>query len=383
MLKLVDRLVWRDLLGPLLNSVFMFLMLLFTSAYLFKITDLMVKGAPFALVAKVALYSLPSLLTQTLPMGLLLGTLLAFGRISGDSEHIALHASGVSFYRLVRPVMWVGLLVGIAAFAWNEKVVPPAMREFYRLSQNAVENVKATEQALYYTVKRKNSEEVDEFVSVEGGYDAKTKSLRKVTILKMSDNPKRRGQPEVCIYADRVVARDARGTDWTFYDCRVTSLNPERNRKVWLENHYNEITTLPGKASLGRDFRGIMQADFTDNKQMTFVQLRDKINKERAQGSLNLEVTLANEFDLWSKVSLPLASLIFGLVAAPLGIRPQRGSRTMGFGIAVGIIFLYWVVHNWMYQVAKGGTLPPLLAAFAADILGLIAAAFLVSRTRQ
>src|SRR2546421_3992910 len=102
-MKLVDRLVWRDLLSPLLNSVLMFLMLLFTSAYLFKITDLLVKGAPFGLVAKVALYSLPSLLTQTLPMGFLLGTLLAFGRISGDSEHIALYASGVSFYRMVRP----------------------------------------------------------------------------------------------------------------------------------------------------------------------------------------------------------------------------------------------------------------------------------------
>jgi lipopolysaccharide export system permease protein len=380
MLKLVDRLVWRDLLGPLLNSVFMFLMLLFTSAYLFKLTDLLVKGASFGLVAKVGLYSLPSLLTQTLPMGLLLGTLLAFGRISGDSEHIALHASGVSFFRMVRPVMVLGLLVGLAAIAWNEKVVPPAMREFYRLSQNAVENVMATDKALYYTVKRKGSDEVDEFVNIHGGYDTKSRSLRKVTILKMSDNPKRLGQPEVCIYAERVVARDPRGADWTFYDCRVTYLDPERNRKRWVETHVAELTTLPGKARLGRDFRGIMQAEVSDNRQMTFVELRDKINRERAQGSLN---TLGDEFDLWSKISLPLASLIFGLVAAPLGLRPQRGSRTMGFGIAVGIIFLYWVVHNWMFQVAKGGGLAPILAAFAADILGLIAAAFLVSRTRQ
>jgi lipopolysaccharide export system permease protein len=141
------------------------------------------------------------------------------------------------------------------------------------------------------------------------------------------------------------------------------------------------MRVLPDKVSLGKDFKGIIVAEATDNRQMTFRQLRDKINLKRAQSDPS---SLGDEFDLWSKIAFPLASLIFGLVAAPLGIRPQRSSRTtMGFGIAISIIFLYWFVHQWMFQVGKGGTLPPFIAAFTADAIGLVTAVVLIARTRQ
>lgn len=379
-MRLVDRLLLREVSGPLFNSVLMFLMLLFTSAYLFKMTDLLVRGASFTLVAQVALYSLPMLVTQTLPMGLLLACLLAFGRLSGDSEHIALFASGISFYRAVWPIAGVGLLLSVLAFAWNETVVPPATREFYRLQQKALENIQETEKPLRYDVKRKGEESVDEVVIIEGGYNAKTKTVRKVTIVKMSDEPLRKGMPEAVIYADHATVRDPKGHDWTFYDGYVKYLRPDPNSRVQADLHFQEARTLPKNVRMERDFASIMQSDVTDNRRMTFRQLRDKINRERAQGSLS---TLGDEVDLWSKLSLPLASLIFGLVGAPLGIQPQRGGKTMGFGIAIGIIFVYWVVHNWMFQVGKGGGLPPLLASFTADLLGVAAAAVLVARTRQ
>jgi lipopolysaccharide export system permease protein len=379
-MKYVDRLVWRELFGPLVSSVLMFLMLLFTSAYLIKLTDLMVQGAPFSVVAKVGFYSLPLLITQTLPMGLLLGTLLAFGRLSGDSEHIALYACGVSFYRIARPVAVTGLVVGVLAIVWNETVVPPATSEMYRLQQTVVETIKATDRPLHYVDKKKDSEKVDIVVIIDGGYDVRSRMLRRVTIIKMSDE--KPGLPDVVVYADRAVARDAKGLDWEFFDAYVKYLRPDPESTVQADTYFKVLRTLPKGVSLERDFKGILQAEVTDNRRMTFVQLRDKIREERAQGD-PARVADGDEFDLWSKVSLPLASLIFGLVAAPLGIRPHRGSKTMGFGIAIGLIFCYWVVHNWMFQVAKGGSMQPLSAAFTADFIGLLAAVYLMYRTRQ
>jgi lipopolysaccharide export system permease protein len=113
---------------------------------------------------------------------------------------------------------------------------------------------------------------------------------------------------------------------------------------------------------------------------MTFRQLRDKINRERAEGNLD---TGGDEVDLWGKISMPLASLVFGLVGAPLGMRPHRGSKAVGFGMAIGIIFMYWVIYNWMYVVGKNGSLPPIVAAFSGCIIGLVVAVFLIARTRQ
>jgi lipopolysaccharide export system permease protein len=384
-MKLVDRLIWRELLGPVVNSFFMFLVLLFTTAYLFKMTDWLVKGASMLLVAEAALYSLPVLVTQCFPMAMLLGCLLAFGRLSGDSEHVALFASGVSFYRIARPVAWMGLLLSILGFVWNETVVPPAQSRFYRLQRSALENIEATDHPIFYTVQREGGEGADEWVYIAGGYDAKQQVLRQVTILKMSDDPKHAGQPDIVVYAKRVKpGADPKGRDWQFFECYVRYLRPEkegdRNSKLQADAYFDTIEPQALKVRGGQSFKGVMEQGEQDNRRMTFRELRDKINNEHKNGDFN---TGADEFNLWEKVSLPLASLIFGLVGAPLGVRPHRGSRTMGFGIAMVIIFFYWVTHNWMFQLGKGGTLPPLVAAFAANIAGIFAAVFLMARTRQ
>jgi lipopolysaccharide export system permease protein len=113
---------------------------------------------------------------------------------------------------------------------------------------------------------------------------------------------------------------------------------------------------------------------------MSFAALRATIEAKRREGKTDLG---ADEVNLWEKIALPIAGAIFGLVGAPLGVRPQRGGKAMGFGIAIAIIFMYWLVHNGMFQFGKAGTVPPMLAAFTADILGTIAAVYLVARTRQ
>lgn len=382
-MQLVDRLIWRELIGPLLNSILMFMMLIFATAYLFTLTDLLVKGVSLVVVVKAALYSLPSILTQTLPMAMLLASLLAFGRLSGDSETIALYAGGISFYRIARPVALLGALVSLIAILWNEMVVPPAMRELYALLQEARQNVASTNQPLRYDIKREDGS-LDEIVNVHGGYDSRTRSLRQVTIIKWSDDPKQPGRPAWLVEAETAVPNsdDPKGLDWTFHNVRLVDLRYDPERKNWPEFFFQKATsrTLPKNVRIGRTFTGVVQAEVTDNRRMTFRQLRDKINQERAQGSLS---TLGDEVDLWEKVSLPLASLIFGLVGAPLGVRPHRGSKAVGFGIAVGIIFLYWVVYRWMYVVGKNGYLPPLVASFTPCLIGLVAAVILIARTRQ
>jgi lipopolysaccharide export system permease protein len=378
-MRLVDRLILHELMAPFFNSVFLFLMLVFASTYLFRMNDLLISGVPARTVALLSLYLAPALVTQSLPMAMLLGNLLAFGRLSADSEHIALYASGISFLRAIRPVAVMGVLVSLFGFLWNELVVPPSIRAYFDLFAQANENIRAKDQPLDYTLRREDGS-VDEFVSIAGGYDARNKMLRKVTIVKMSDDPKRKGEPEVRVYADRAKASDPHGLDWVYYDVYVRDIRPDMEESL-VDVHMEKATTqtLPQNVRIGRDFQGIIRAEVTDNRRMTFRQLRDKIEKARAQGN----TTYADEVDLWEKVAFPAASLIFGLVGAALGVRPHRGSRAMGFGIAIAIIFLYWIIYSWMYRLGKGGAIEPMLASFGADLLGFVAAIILIYRTRQ
>jgi lipopolysaccharide export system permease protein len=381
-MKLLDRLIIRELIGPVLNSMFMFVAVVFAGAYLFGITDLLLQGVPLGVVLRIAIYTLPALITPSFPMGMLLGTLLAFGRLPGDSEHIAMFACGVSLYRIAVPVALVGFAVSTVAFIWNETVVPPSQRAYIDLKQNAREIVGSHHHAIDYVIHRPNGS-VDEWVSIQGGYDKEARCFRNVTMVKMSDEPGHLGEPAVVVYAEKAIPRgnDPKGLDWRYQSVYITYLHPNAQNRTIVEN-YSEIASavsLPANVRMGHDFKGIVEQNVLDNNTMSFRSLRDKINGEIARGN----DTLGAQVDLWGKLSVPLASVIFGIVGIPLGVRPHRGSRAMGFGLAIGIIFTYYILNKWMYILGSHGTIQPFLASFAGCVVGLIVAFWLISRARQ
>ncbi len=374
-MRLIDKLIYHELFVWIGSSIALFLVMLFGAGYLAKTMDLIVQGVPVFTVLMIAIYALPALFTQTLPMAMLLSSLQAFGRLSGDSENIAIAASGISFYRVCQPVVVVGLSVSVIAFIWNDTVVPPAARAYWSTLQSATKHIQATDQPLHYIIE--NSHGVDEVVNIQGGYDARTQSLRNVTIIKFSENPKTYGRVWMVLHAQRAIARDPKGLNWDYINAKIVWLLPYKRDVMYAQKL--STSTLPKGVRVGKTFRGVMQAEVTDNNQKSFGELRREIIAERSQGM----DPLGDEVDLYQKLSLPLASLIFGVVGAPLGIRPQRGSRAVGFGIALLIIFLYWVIYHAAYYVGKSGGIPPMAAAFLPDLLGVIAVSLLVARASR
>ena len=107
-------------------GVAIFTVLIMAGTYLFRLTEYLVGGIPLMLVAKFSILLMPGIVAKTFPMAVLLSTLLAFGRLSGDSEITALKACGASLIRILRPVALFGIAIGILAFIFNEAIVPRA-----------------------------------------------------------------------------------------------------------------------------------------------------------------------------------------------------------------------------------------------------------------
>lgn len=382
-MRLIDKLVLKDLVGPFINGLMMFLLLIFAAAYMFPLTDLLVKGVPFDIVAKILLYSLPSVVTQTFPMAMLLAGLMAFGRLSADREAVALFATGVSFLRTVRSVWIMGALVSMAAFFWNDTIVPPASTAYWDLKNEATKNLRSSDRPLSYPIMGKDGDTVEQFITIRGGFDSATRTLKKVSIVKYYTTPERAGQPHVVVYAERATVSDMKGMDWTYYDGYVTEYTPDPKTgelNDFLPVTFKELKLQPEKASLGKNFEEVLVAEVKDPNRKSFRQLRDEINAERADG----KDTRGKEVDLYGKIALPLASLIFGIVGAALGLNTQRGGgKAVGVGVAIFIVFLYWVFYNAMFVVGKGGGLPPILASFLADIVGAVVGFILVIRASR
>ncbi|HEY9713645.1 MAG TPA: LptF/LptG family permease, partial [Chroococcales cyanobacterium] len=132
--KLLDRYIANEFWQPLLFGIGIVTGVWFGADQLRTIFNLIMRsGVPWNMAFMILGLHLPEIIVLTIPIGVLLGTLLVFNRLSGDSEIIALRTSGVSFYRIMVAPLLFGLATSIVSFAINEAVVPVANRTSKKL----------------------------------------------------------------------------------------------------------------------------------------------------------------------------------------------------------------------------------------------------------
>ena len=114
-------------------------------------------------------------------------------------------------------------------------------------------------------------------------------------------------------------------------------------------------------------------------EEMTMRELRHQITLMQTQ-YVN---TTKLEAELYQRVSVPMASLIFTLIGVPLGLQPTRNSSSAGFAMSVIIIFLYYALMTMGNAFARGGVLPPMVAVWIPNIVGIAAGAVLLRRASR
>ena len=372
-MKLIDKVILKDLVGPFINGMFMFILLVFTAGFLFQATTLLVQGVPLVTVMKFILYILPSIVTQTFPMAMLLASLMAFGRLSSDREAVALFAAGISFPRMVRAVIGMGIVVSGAAFLWNELVVPPATTAATKLQREAVEKLTQSDKQISIPLMSADNKVIEGFLKIDRGFDARTHTVRGVTLTRYSLEAAHKGETEVEVHCDHAVANGQQGLDWTYYQGYLKITEWDKNTGLLESVHildFEELHTLPRGATMGKSISEIINSQRSNSDTRSFRDLREEIRSDYKKQ--HLAEARGKEVDLYGKIALPLASIVFGLVGAALGISTQRGaSRTVGFGMALFIVFVYWVFYRAMWVAGQSGSVSPMLAAFLADIVGL------------
>ena len=133
-IRALDRFILGELKGPFFFGIMSFTIILIAGSLLFQIADLVIqRGVSIGVVLRLFFYYLPRLVAYTIPMSCLLAALLGFGKLSANSELVALKSAGLSFKRIIRPVIIATFFVSVAAFFVNETLVP--------LSERAAANV--------------------------------------------------------------------------------------------------------------------------------------------------------------------------------------------------------------------------------------------------
>jgi lipopolysaccharide export system permease protein len=359
----LDRLILMEIIGPFVGSAFLFTGLFFAGGDLIRFASYLQGGAGAWMVAQMIFFRFPMIIALTFPMAILLGTLLSFGRLSGDSELIALVAAGISFERVVAPVAVFGLAVSLVGLWFNESVVPDATRR----GEALVTAYKARGGANLlsadaFTLPLRDGKGNLTLLHVDGGVDPATANLRNVSIE---------------IWQDGVPAN--------FFAAETAEWQP--GTKNWRLRHGRAVSL--GATSAVTAFEGLSTDEVTLDTpqelaalelpvgQVSTAQLRRRANILRAGG--NLGDAREADVEIANRASLPFASLVFALIGAPLGVSPKRAGKGLGFGMSVLITFSYWMAMQVLAVVARAGYLPPFVALMLpnAVCLGL---AILLSR---
>ena len=362
-MRTIDRYVIREVLWPFVIGLLVFTFMLIIPFLIEYAESFISKGVPVAVVLRVMATLLPSALALTVPMSLLLGLLVAFGRLSADREFVAMQACGVSLLQLMRPVGLLSVLAWAATTYILLVAVPDANQRFREITFGVV--AARAEGEVRPRVFFEDFPDLVLYVReipASGGW----------TDVFMADN--RPGQPPAIYLARQgrvVIDRDQRTLEIIFEDGSRHTADASGKYEVFqfdeLLLRLNPETVFPREGPpLGA-------------REMSIPQLRTRAAELEREGIY----PHSELFEIQKKFSIPFACLVFGLIGLALGVSNRRDGKLASFVIGVGVIFVYYVLL-WLGQsLVRGHVVPPWLAAWMPNIaLGGLGALAFVWRDR-
>ncbi len=371
---LLDRWLLGELISPLLFAVAAFTVVSLSVGVMFELVRQIVEsGLPVLIAVQVLLQRLPSFLVISFPMATLMATLLAYSRLSANSELTALRSVGVTATRMIMPALVLALVMSSLTFLFNDVVVPRSNRSAEITLRRALGKAIATEKGdnIVYSrfgrVQQADGSSSRGLVQLFYANRFNDGTMTGVTVLDFS----RKG------FTQMLVAESAewneREAKWAFLNGQILTLTPSGSTtSADFERYLYPLSAAPIRiAKLPKDANNMTVAEALQAEQL----LRNAGDIKEAR---RLQVRIQEKF------TLPMACLVFGLMGASLGAKPNnRTSRSQGFGISVVLILVYYVLSFSFSSLGVKGTLSPILAAWSPVLISLAGGGFLLRQASR
>lgn len=351
-LKLLDRYVIRETLLPTLLGLIVFTFLLQLRPVMEVAEKLLAKGVPALTIGHILATLLPQALGITIPMAVLVGLLVALGRLSADRETVAVQACGISIFRLARPVM----VVAVSAWAATSWVLISWMPDANQTYREIVYDIVAT-RAENEVRPRVFFEDFPNLVLYVRDNAADGRGWRDVFVA----DTRKPNQPEVFL-ADRgflVLDRDQRRVDLVLERGSRHS-SPLDNPERYEVQRFERMTMgLDPETVFPRT--GLQKGE----NEMTIADLRQDIARRRAEGreTHNQVMTIQKKF------SIPVACLVFALLGLGLGVTTRKDGKQSSFVVAIAVIFTYYVFMYTAEAMAKAKWIPAEMAMWVPNLV--------------
>lgn len=367
----LDRHVMREFLKILVLALFS-MTAIFVLVHLMDHIDLYLdQEAGWSAIGKYYLYETPYNLLLTLPMAMLVATILSIGDLGRHGELTAMKASGVSLYRVTLPVLVFAFLTSLAILLLGETVIPDLNEKVARIYDEEILGEEPRSDNYRGNFVHQNSD----------GYTYIVRSLFVEHVDTVG----------TAASADQVEIQ-RRLEDGTFVRINAPQMLWDPESTTWVLRR-GEMRVFPEEGEEQMfTFSVLRAADFSDRplellaetrepEEMGYTDLKRYIATRRRLGA----DTLKSEVDLQMKLSYPFANFIivlFGIALVGSAAHASRQGGAMGFGIALFLTIVFWGFLRVSQGIGYGGALSPVLAAWMANTIFAVVGLVLLSRAK-
>ena len=362
-MRIIDRYVIREVLLPFFIGLSVFTFILIIPFLIQYAEDFIAKGVPILVVLRIMGTLLPQALALAIPAAILVGLLVAFGRLSADREFVAMQACGIGLKRLLRPVTVVALL-GLAATSYVMIVALPNANQTFNEIRFRIISARAEGEVkprVFFTAFPNLAIYVRE-VPATGGWN------------------------------DLFMADTRPGTTPATYLARRgrVILDAEHRRvEMLLENGTRHTADAAGKYEVFQFDRLVLAVDpesvfprtgpAKGDNEMTVGELQTRVGEIEGVGQSAHNQRMA----IHRKFSIPVACLVFGLIGLALGATNRRDGKMGSFVFGLAVIFSYYIPLFLGPSLAKSGMVPPWLAVWFPNLLlGGVGTVMMMRRAR-
>ena len=370
-MKTIERYVFGSFLSSF-TLAFLVLTFVLTIGLMVQIVGYILSGLPMRLVGEFALVSFPETLQWTMPLALLVSSVLVFSRMSADSEIAAMRACGINLVSVMKWPVAFGLVCSLIGVYVNNEIVPRGHE--LRRSLKAKVSVDAGLDVL------EPGRIIDDFPKMKIYFGSKEGNwLYDLVVIDYSNS----NVDRMITASKALVESKGRDIALDLYNMTVDPIDAEHqtmaraNRFRYLvkdalkESTYRKkekdlrlfelMDSIKGYATMIRNVSGDSKAKAMERKML-----------KRARCDLKVELS--------KRFVFAMASFCFVLVGIPLGIKAQRKESTIGMAIALAVSLGYYLIVILMLSLHKNYSLHPEILIWSAVALCLLLASRLVSK---
>ncbi len=345
-MRIISRAIFKEVLFPSLLGMLVFTFILFIRD-MGKLLEMIVSStASVGLIGKLCLLLLPNIFLFTIPMGILLGILVGLGRLSADSEVVALRASGQSISVFVWPVLLLGMAASIASFALSMEIVP----HVNTMKQGVMVRLASSQLGTEIAPRVFEERFPDLILFVQ---DIRGEQWRDIFLVDMSKSD----QPKITLAQQGALIVD----------------RSQDRLQLYLESGTSHMLTLgmPDDYSVIRFTHSEIPLPpvIVKGAQSTKRSLAEYSNRELWAEMKKPQNHRSFTVEFYRRLALPLSCVILSLLGIPLGISSRKGGKSYGFVLSLVVISVYYLMFVTGTRFAEDGRIDPFLGIFGANIV--------------